>query len=615
MAAKVFTYAKNGDFHQLRVSYFAAFWRGGAHPPNAGVPPAGRNTPSEACSTPFSRHAQFFASSLRACSQTPPHLRAAPPAAQTLLHDCQRTSPEFNANPGALLDSPADDEGTTPLIAAASRGHFQVVELLLEHGAGLHAQNARADGGSALHEAVSRRQDAMVDLLLRRGANAFVENAKGFTAMDLACSARNPDLLRRLEAGAAWSGWLSQKVPRLGGLGSEWQRRWVVVTHRFPAPTAPPERRLVHVVLCCFKAANATAPSCRAWLDGARAEPAAGAAPGQVELRLHRRHAVPSGAHATGSPQTGFALHFRPDGAAVDACAVFASIVNNRGYAAGVAPPQQPHRRAGPSSSPSSGQGGGAAAPAAPAQAAYSPLAAGAGAGRASSSVAADAALARRLQEENDAAYARMLQNSPSLGRAGSGAPAAPPISQPSQNMSALYPGGNCAASTTAQPSAPEQSLASGGAAPGRSAAGGGGGGGGGLECAVCIEPMGQGSGRAQAVPGACGHAFCYDCLVEVRVASTRSHAISTHPLALPSDAFPLPPVPFTPADLRHPATQVSQVPQTLHAGQHHQDILLMGGVGWPPPSMSARCCGPRAGGRPAQVSPLLRVSQPSGQM
>jgi hypothetical protein len=59
---------------------------------------------------------------------------------------------------------------------------------------------------------------------------------QGFTAMDIACSTKNVPLLRRLEQCAPYTGWLMVKVPQFGGLGSAWQRRWVVVSHRFPNP-------------------------------------------------------------------------------------------------------------------------------------------------------------------------------------------------------------------------------------------------------------------------------------------------------------------------------------------------------------------------------------------
>jgi hypothetical protein len=44
--------------------------------------------------------------------------------------------------------------------------------------------------------------------------------------MDVACADKNATLLRRTEQAAVFRGWLLMKVPRFGGLGSEWQSRW-----------------------------------------------------------------------------------------------------------------------------------------------------------------------------------------------------------------------------------------------------------------------------------------------------------------------------------------------------------------------------------------------------
>lgn len=169
------------------------------------------------------------------------------PLLQALLTQLRADS-TYEANHRQQLDTACTQDGDTPLIAAARGGHYQVVELLLNSGASLHPQTQRQGGGTALHEAIARRQDHVIDLLLAAGTNSFVENAQGFTPLDVACSLRNVDLLRRLESGAPWSGWLLMKVTRLGGLGTEWQRRWVVVSHResaaeprrlFPACPAP----------------------------------------------------------------------------------------------------------------------------------------------------------------------------------------------------------------------------------------------------------------------------------------------------------------------------------------------------------------------------------------
>jgi hypothetical protein len=177
----------------------------------------------------------------------------------------------------------------------------------------VHHVNRKPDGGSALHEAVAHKHEAVVELLLRHRANPFVENCKGYTAMDIACSTRNVPLLRRLEQCAPFAGWLQVKVPQFGGLGSAWQRRWVVVSHRFPSPAAPPASQLTHCVFLAYKNLASTAPACRLWLDGARARevfnPKAearlqrwtGGGPrcAQAGVTLHRKHEQPSGGPAS----------------------------------------------------------------------------------------------------------------------------------------------------------------------------------------------------------------------------------------------------------------------------------------------------------------------------
>ena len=81
---------------------------------------------------------------------------------------------------------------------------------------------------------------------------------------------------------------LRLQVPQFGGLGSSWQRRWVVVSHRYPYPHVPPQRQLTHCVFLAFKTLANTAPSCRVWLDGARAVSAGVGAAGQAEGGVRR---------------------------------------------------------------------------------------------------------------------------------------------------------------------------------------------------------------------------------------------------------------------------------------------------------------------------------------
>jgi hypothetical protein len=362
-----------------------------------------------------------------------------PPPPQALLDQLHHSSPAFRAGPTAVLDAP-DEEGATALILAARGGHAECLRLLLARGAALEAQSRRSDSGSALHEAAARRHAAALDVLLEAGASPFVENGRGYTAMDLGCSTKAAELLRRMEAGALWRGWVLQKVPRLGGLSTEWQRRWAVVCHRLPRPGAPPERRLAHVVLLCYKGTDAFAPACRAWLDGARAAEAPAPRGGRPRgaVALHRKHAAPAGASAAGGPREGgFQLAFRPDDESPPGVAAFRAFLAaadsaTRAAAAGGGGGGAPARVAPPPSA-------GAARPPRASSPRFSPLGAGAAAATAS-----DAALAARLQqEEDDALLAARLARRGDAGGGGAHlapAPSGPPMSQPSSDVGAFYP-------------------------------------------------------------------------------------------------------------------------------------------------------------------------------
>jgi hypothetical protein len=402
---------------------------------------------------------------------------------QTFLDEQVHHNPQYRTNPKSLLDS-RDSQGATPLILASRAGHYQVAELLVQRGASIEAQTPNARGGTALHEAVRHRNGHLIELLVRHGASPFVENAKSFTPMDFACEAQGADLLRSLESRALWRGWLLQKVPRLAGLGSEWERRWVVVCPRIPSPYAPPDRRATHIVLLCYKSTNATHPLCRAWLDGAKAEEAEhpraaertqGRRPAQTRIKLHRRHPAPSGAHVTGNNREGFGIHFRPDSGSQQDCAELAAFMNTV------------NRRAVNQQTSSSHAVGATLSPSPPAaaagtQASPSPYPSVASASATSASAAAtphaDEALARRLQEEADAELAQRLARLGS-GRLSEVTPSAPPasasmvssmpnrtpISQPSADVGAFFPSINFFEDAAAAAAAPPRPVSGAGAA------------------------------------------------------------------------------------------------------------------------------------------------------
>ncbi|GMH36922.1 hypothetical protein BSKO_04795 [Bryopsis sp. KO-2023] len=85
---------------------------------------------------------------------------------------------------GADVSSTHLDRKFTPLHAAAEEGHVDVVEILLEAGAEIDAQN-RA-GGAALHSAVQKDHLEVVKVLVKAGATVDLKTDDGFTPLLMA---------------------------------------------------------------------------------------------------------------------------------------------------------------------------------------------------------------------------------------------------------------------------------------------------------------------------------------------------------------------------------------------------------------------------------------------
>jgi hypothetical protein len=90
-----------------------------------------------------------------------------------------------------------DRDGQTALHLAASKGHYDVLDLLVGFGADVNAVSN--DGRTPLHVAAAAGDDAIVALLVLKGANAAARDKEGKTPLDLATT----DAVRKRLRGTA----------------------------------------------------------------------------------------------------------------------------------------------------------------------------------------------------------------------------------------------------------------------------------------------------------------------------------------------------------------------------------------------------------------------------
>lgn len=96
-----------------------------------------------------------------------------------------------------------DDRGRSPLHHAASKGHIDVMTLLLDKGANINAQDE--SGNKPLHYAANNGHIEVAKLLLKKGANVNAETECGGTALGNAVYKRDFDMARLLlENGATF---------------------------------------------------------------------------------------------------------------------------------------------------------------------------------------------------------------------------------------------------------------------------------------------------------------------------------------------------------------------------------------------------------------------------
>ena len=93
-------------------------------------------------------------------------------------------------------DADVNKPGWTPLHYAASAGHVKIVEYLLEQSAYIDAESP--NGTTPLMMAAQYGSGAAVKLLLDEGAQPMQTNEQGLTALDFALRASRPDAIELL---------------------------------------------------------------------------------------------------------------------------------------------------------------------------------------------------------------------------------------------------------------------------------------------------------------------------------------------------------------------------------------------------------------------------------
>ncbi|MGO8683176.1 MAG: ankyrin repeat domain-containing protein [Thermoleophilia bacterium] len=100
---------------------------------------------------------------------------------------------------GAAANSRSrDQDGLTPLQAAAAAGDAAAAAMLLAQGAQVSAR--RHDGRTALHEAAGRGDRRLISILLRAGADATLRDDDGETAAQVAVACGHGRIARQIAA-------------------------------------------------------------------------------------------------------------------------------------------------------------------------------------------------------------------------------------------------------------------------------------------------------------------------------------------------------------------------------------------------------------------------------
>lgn len=112
-----------------------------------------------------------------------------------ILSDMKSTTQkliEYNADVNAL-----DDKSNTPLMAAASKGYSDIVQMMLDKGARINAVDS--EGTTALMDAISAGHTDTAKLLIEKGADTSISQNNGMTAFLLAKNMNAQELVKILE--------------------------------------------------------------------------------------------------------------------------------------------------------------------------------------------------------------------------------------------------------------------------------------------------------------------------------------------------------------------------------------------------------------------------------
>ena len=95
-------------------------------------------------------------------------------------------------------DADINHPGWTPLHYAATGGHVEIIQLLLDESAYIDAESP--NGSTPLMMAARYGNAKSVQLLLDEGADFDVKNQLGLTALDFAIQGKRPDAIKLLES-------------------------------------------------------------------------------------------------------------------------------------------------------------------------------------------------------------------------------------------------------------------------------------------------------------------------------------------------------------------------------------------------------------------------------